>query len=66
MCAMLNHRGGHVLFGVTPGGKVIGQEVSDRTIEDVSREIQQLDPPAFPTIERVPVEEGREGDCGER
>ena len=25
MCAMLNHRGGHVLFGVTPGGEVTGQ-----------------------------------------
>ena len=60
MCAMLNHRGGHVLFGVTPEGKVTGQQVSDRTVEDVSEEIQRLDPPAFPAIERVPVEEGRE------
>ncbi len=60
VCAMLNHRGGYVLFGVTPGGKVTGQQVSDRTVEAVSREIQQLDPPAFPAIERVLVEEGRE------
>ena len=60
MCAMLNHQGGQVLFGVTPEGKVIGQDVSDSTIEDVSGEIQQLDPPVFPTIERVPVEEDRE------
>ena len=60
VCAMLNHRGGHVLFGVTPGGKVTGQQVSDRTVEDVSEEIQRLDPPAFPAIERVLVKEGQE------
>lgn len=60
MCAMLNHRGGNVLFGVTPEGKVVGQDVSDSTIEDVSGEIQQLDPPVFSAIERVPVEEDQE------
>lgn len=35
VCAMLNHRGGHVLFGVTPEGDVVGQQVSDRTMEEV-------------------------------
>ncbi len=34
MCAMLNQRGGHVLFGVTPEGDVVGQQVSERTIEE--------------------------------
>ena len=34
VCAMLNQGGGHVLFGVTPAGKVVGQQVSDRTIEE--------------------------------
>jgi len=28
MCAMLNHRGGRVLFGVTPEGYAAGQQVS--------------------------------------
>lgn len=55
VCAMLNHRGGHVLFGVTPEGEVVGQQVSDRTIEEVSAEIQRIDPPAFPEIGRVRV-----------
>ena len=27
VCAMLNQRGGHVLFGVTPAGDVVGQQV---------------------------------------
>lgn len=29
VCAMLNHCGGQVLFGVTPEGKVAGQQVSE-------------------------------------
>ena len=60
LCAMLNHRGGRVLFGVTPEGRMTGQQVSDHTVEDVAQEIGELDPPAFPTIERVPVDSGRE------
>lgn len=60
VCAMLNQRGGHVLFGVTPQGAVVGQSIGDRTIEDVSAEIQRIDPPAFPEIERVQVSENRE------
>ena len=55
VCAMLNHRGGHVLFGVTREGDVVGQQVSDRTMEEVSAEIQRIDPPAFPEISRVRV-----------
>ena len=43
MCAMLNQRGGHVLFGVTPEGNVVGQQVAERTIEEVSAEIQRID-----------------------
>ena len=60
LCAMLNHRGGRVLFGVTREGRVTGQQVSDRTIEEVAQEIRDLDPPVFPTIDRVAVAEGRE------
>ncbi len=55
MCAMLNHRGGRVLFGVSPEGNVHGQQVSDQTIEEVSAEIQRIEPPVFPAIERIPV-----------
>ena len=60
VCAMLNQRGGHVLFGVTPQGAVVGQSIGDRTIEDVSAEIQRIDPPAFPEIERIQVSANRE------
>src|SRR5690348_15517744 len=60
LCGMLNHRGGRVLFGITPDGQVTGQQVSDHTIEDVAQEIKEIDPPAFPTIDRVEVGRGRE------
>ncbi len=55
VCAMLNQNGGHVLFGVQPYGKVIGQHVGEVTIEQVSAELRRIDPPAFPAIERVRV-----------
>ena len=60
ICAMLNQRGGQVLFGVTPEGNVVGQQVSERTIEELGAELQRIAPPTFPTVERVPIAEGRE------
>ena len=60
MCAFLNQRGGQVLFGVMPDGTVAGQQVSEHTIEELSAELQRIDPPAFPEIERVPVDGDRE------
>jgi ATP-dependent DNA helicase RecG len=53
--AMLNTRGGRVLFGVQKSGKIVGQSVSDKTIEDVVAELQRIDPPAFPRVERIPI-----------
>ena len=60
LCAMLNGHGGQVLFGVTPERQAVGQQVSERTIEEISAELQRIDPPAFPGIERVPVTGDRE------
>ena len=60
VCAMLNQRGGYALFDVTPTGDVAGQQVSERTIEEVSAEIQRIDARAFPEIQRVHAAEGPE------
>ena len=60
VCAMLNQQGGQVLFGVLPEGRMIGQQVSERTIEEIGAELMNIDPPAFPAIERIPVQEGLE------
>ncbi len=60
LCGMLNHRGGRVLFGVAADGELTGQDVGEHTLERLSEEVRRIDPPAFPTIERVPVGEKRE------
>ncbi len=60
LCGMLNHRGGRVLFGIEPDGSVIGQQVSDHTIEEVAQERRSIDPPAFPSID------GCQSGMGER
>ncbi len=60
VCAFLNQQGGQVLFGVTPAGIVVGQQVSERTIEELSAKLRQIDPLAFPTVERVPLSGDRE------
>lgn len=56
ICGFLNARGGRVVFGATAEGELVGQQVSDKTVEDVAREIREIDPPVFPRIDRV--------DCG--
>ena len=60
VCAFLNQRGGQVMFGVTQDGTVAGQQVSERTIEELSAELRRIDPPAFPAVERVSVDGGGE------
>ena len=60
VCAMLNHRGGRVLFGVEPDGRVIGQLVGERTVEQLTAELNEIDPPAFPAIDRVTASGGWE------
>ena len=60
VCAFLNQRGGHVIFGVTQARVVTGQQVSERTIEELGAELREIDPPAFPTVERVRVAGDRE------
>lgn len=60
LCAMLNHRGGRVLFGVAPDGSVVGQQVSDRTLEELAQEIQSIEPPVFPDVVRMPLPSGAE------
>ena len=60
ICAMLNQHGGQVLFGVSPEGLIAGQQVRERTMEEVSAELSRIDPPAFPTVKRVPVADNKE------
>lgn len=55
VCAMLNGLGGIVVFGVTDRGELCGQQVSAKTLEEVSNELRKIEPPAFPEIETIPL-----------
>ena len=59
VCAFLNQDGGLVLFGVTPTGAVVGQQIGEDTIKDLSAEFRRIDPPAFPSIKQVSVDGDR-------
>ena len=60
LCAFLNRQGGFVLFGVTSAGEVVGQEVSDSTLQSTAAMIRRLEPAVQISIERAPLENGRE------
>lgn len=60
LCAMLNHRGGQVMFGVEANRRVVGQNIENNTIEGIAQEISRIEPPTYPSIERVPLGDGRE------
>ncbi len=55
LCGFLNGSGGRVLFGVNSVGKVLGQDVSDATFQEVANAIRKLEPPAWIEQIRVPV-----------
>lgn len=55
LCAMANGQGGQVVFGVTPAGKVVGQLVTDRTLEELAQEFQGFEPPLAPRLHRITV-----------
>ncbi|MHB9038912.1 MAG: ATP-binding protein, partial [Armatimonadota bacterium] len=58
VCAMLNGLGGFVLFGVNDDGHINGQQVTSKTLEDIAAELGRIEPPAFPDIETVNLENG--------
>ena len=59
VCAMLNGLGGFVIFGVGDKGELVGQEIGQRTVEEVTNELARIEPPAFPEVEMVTFETGR-------
>lgn len=59
VCAMLNGLGGFVIFGVGDKKELIGQEIGQRTVEEVTNELARIEPPAFPEIETVAFKDSR-------
>ena len=60
LCAMLNGNGGKVLIGVTPGGRIVGQEISDKTLREVADVLGKFEPPATITQTRIDIGDGKE------
>ena len=58
LCALANGQGGQVVFGVTPAGKVVGQKVTDRTLEELAQEFQGFEPTLPVHLQRIPASEG--------
>ncbi len=44
LCGMINCRGGIVVFGVNNKGKIIGQEISDKTTREIGDALGRFDP----------------------
>ncbi|HWO23812.1 MAG TPA: ATP-binding protein [Kofleriaceae bacterium] len=59
LCAFLNGEGGHVLIGVAPDGKIVGQQVADVTLRDIAATLGRFEPSASIEMERVDVGDGR-------
>lgn len=55
LCAFLNGQGGTVFIGVSDGGKVIGQVVTNKTKLDISNALKKFEPTANIKIEYVKV-----------
>ena len=52
ICAFANHRG-YVIFGVEDSGSIIGQQVTDDTIKNISNAIKlNTDPKLYASIEK--------------
>ena len=56
LCAFLNGEGGTVLFGVNDKGKIIGQDVSDKTKRDIADAINRLEPVTAVHISYAPLQ----------
>ena len=68
LCAFLNGTGGTVLFGVTDKGKIIGQEVSDKTKRDIAEAIRRFEPFATLEVSYISIQIRQECDslvCGQ-
>ncbi|MBU1202110.1 MAG: ATP-binding protein [Nanoarchaeota archaeon] len=50
--AMLNkHSSGKLIFGISPKGEVLGQDVSEKTIRTVSQKIaNSIEPKIYPEV----------------
>ena len=60
VCAFLNGKGGHLIFGVQDDGRVTGQIVSDKTLKEIATELNKVEPHAQIDIEYLLVDDNRQ------
>ncbi len=62
LSAMLNGRGGRVIFGIGPKGNITGQQVGSETLTDITNACLNIHPRHPPSIDRVSLPDcnGRE------
>ncbi len=60
LCAFLNGSGGVVIFGVGPKGTIEGQQVSDKTLREITQALDRFEPPVTLHPHRVSVGKGKE------
>lgn len=51
VCAFLNTSGGVVLVGVNQNGKIVGQEITDKTQQEIANKMAKIEP--FPSTVNV-------------
>ncbi|HWR38066.1 MAG TPA: ATP-binding protein [Patescibacteria group bacterium] len=44
LCAFLNAAGGRVMIGITPEGRIAGQQVTDKTQQDIANVLRGFEP----------------------
>ena len=59
MVAILNkHNGGELYFGIRNDGAVVGQEITEKTLRDISQAISNhIEPQIFPDVSNVVIED---------
>src|ERR1043165_9588200 len=55
LCGLLNHNGGHVLIGVTDNKRLVGQDVSDQTRQEIAHLIKKIEPAPVVDIDYISI-----------
>ncbi len=57
VCAFANHRGGYVFIGIEDKGKIVGQQVTDDTLKNISNAVKlNTDSKLYPNIEKIEIQ----------
>ena len=56
-CAFLNSDGGWLIFGVTPSLKIVGQNVTDNTRQEIANALRKIEPTIDVEVEYVELSE---------